>query len=447
MSAISRGTRNAFRNPLRTMSVTIILGVALGMVVVMLAARSAVDQRITEIKTSIGNTVTVSPAGARGFLGGGEPLTASQVASIKTIPNVTAVDATIDSQLSASDTTLKSATESGTLGGRGFRAIRGSISGGTGQVQALPEDFTPPIFAIGTNSSTYAGGMIGSAITLSSGTMPDMSGNADVAVVGKGLAEKNSLVVGSTFTAFDTSVTVAGIYDAGNEFSNNSVVFPLATLQRLSDQVDAVTTAVARVNSVDNLATATTAIKAMLGEAADVTSSEESVTSAIQPLSNIKTISLTSLVGAIAAAIVITLLTMVMIVRERRKEIAVLKAIGAGDGTIVTQFVSESVVVSLLGSVVGTVLGIILSNPILKALMQSSTSSEFTAGEGPGRGIRIAVGGLRAVQGAVRDLTAVVDIQLILYGVGVAVLVAIIGSAIPAWIIGQVRPAEVLRNE
>ncbi len=452
MSAITRGTKNAFRNPLRAVSVTAILGISLGLVLVMLAARAAVDNRIATVKASVGNTVTVSPAGARGFLGGGEPLSSAQVQGLTAIAHVTSVDSTVDAQMrsgTGGDTSLASAIDAGTLGGRGFRAFggRSNTNGAVGT-----GNFTPLILAIGTTNPNYGGEQVGSNLTLSSGTAIDAAGSANQAVMGKNLADKNTLTVGSTFQAYGTDITVVGIYDAGNQFANNSVVFPLRTLQTLSGQADQVTQATAHVDSVDNLAGVTTAVQAKLGTSADVTSSADTVKNAVAPLESIRTIALTSFLGALLAATVITLLTMVMVVRERRREIAVLKAIGASDATIVTQFVGESVVLTLLGSVVGTLLGVVLSNPILSALLRTSTS---TAGPGPGAGpdrgfgagIRVASGSFRALGGAIGNLRAVVGLDLILYGLLAAIAVAIIGSALPAWLIGRVRPAEVLRSE
>ena len=452
MNAITRGVRNAFRNPLRTIAVTVILGISLGLVVVMLTARSAVIKRISEVKASIGNTVTVSPAGARGFIGSGEPLTQTKINELSSITHVTRVHATIDAMLrTGDDTSLTSAIEAGTLGGRQQRVfIRDDAP--SGSIQSTPNEgtFTPPIFAIGSSNPAYGGETIGTGITnITDGTVFKVGTDANVAIMGKNLAEKNSLSVGKTFKANGADITLVAIYDAGNEFANNTVVFPLATLQKLSDQKDDITAAVVQVDSSDNLASVTAAVKTKMGDSADVTSSEDSVKAAVEPLENIRTISTTSLVGALIAATVISLLAMVMIVRERRKEIAVLKAIGASEPTIITQFVSESIILSLLGSVVGTVLGFILSNPILRALLSSNTSTgspSFSRGQGGG-GIQIAIGGFRAVQGAVLNLTAVVDWHLIVYGVLAALLISVVGSAFPAWLISKVRPAEVLRSE
>lgn len=445
MSAVRRGSRNALRNPLRAIAVTIILGISFGLTVVMLAARSAVDNRIAEVKKSIGNTVAVSPAGARGFLGGGEPLKNSQVDGLRALAHVSSVDATIDAQLTTDDTSLQSAIELGTLGGRGFHVF-GQV-GHNGSTTQPPSDFKPPIMAVGTTNSNYGGGLVGSNLSITSGSVPDMTGEDHIAVIGKNLAEKNSLQVGSTFTAFGTKITVAATYDAGNQFANNAVVFPLKTLQQLSGQSDAVTEAVAHVDSVDNLASVVTAIKEKLGDAADVTSSEETVTQAVQPLANIRRIATISLIGALIAAGIITLLTMVMIVRERRKEIAVLKALGAGDSTIITQFTTEALALSLLGGVIGSVLGFVFSNPILNALVSG------TRGDGPGRsmtaggGMRMMVNSFAGVKTALQNLSAGINLEVVLYGLLAAVLVAVIGSAFPAWLIAKIRPAEVLRND
>ena len=67
MNTFSRGTRNAFRNKVRTISIVIILSLSVGLIIAMLAARAGVDAKIESIKSSTGNTITIAPAGFRGF--------------------------------------------------------------------------------------------------------------------------------------------------------------------------------------------------------------------------------------------------------------------------------------------------------------------------------------------------------------------------------------------
>jgi putative ABC transport system permease protein len=278
------------------------------------------------------------------------------------------------------------------------------------------------------------------------------------------LATKNNLTVGSTFTAYNTTVKVAGIYDTGTTFSNAGLIVSLPTLQRLSGQVGDITSATVTTSSVDTIAAATTSIKTILGDKADVTNSQDSATQAIAPLENVKSISLFSLLGALAAGSIIILLTMMMIVRERRREIGVMKAIGASNLKTMLQFVSEAVTLTLLGMVVGLVIGVAAANPITKVLVNNSTANATStatsqtaqrgSGQNPGG---FGGGGQRANRGlrgfgnqsltSVKNIQASVGWSILGYGFGAALIIAIIGSALPAFFISKIRPAEVMRAE
>lgn len=451
MSTLARGTKNAFRNTIRTFSVTVILAISIGLALVMFLSYKTVSARIETVKSTIGNTITVNPAGAQGFEGGGEPLTMAQMNEIKSLAHVTKVSPTLSARMtSGENTSLATAIEPGTLGNRQIRFRQGGTLQIQGPGNAPAKALTIPIMVTGiTDTSVITSGS--TAITTGEAFASDS--DEDVAVVGKALAEKNSLSVGSTFTAYGKTITVKGIYDAGNQFANSSLYMPIKTLQRLSEQTDEVSTATVSVDSITNLDATVTAIKNKLGaDKTDVTSNEAAAKQAIEPLENVKNISLYSLMGALVAGAVITLLTMIMIVRERKREIGVLKAIGASNIVVVTQFVTESLVLTLMGSIVGIILGAVLSNPILKALVSSSTSTPVMQGGpgGPGGGMRImqfGAGQVTNLQNTLRDLQAVVNYEVVLYGLLAAVVIAILGSAVPAWLIAKVRPAEVMRGE
>lgn len=456
MNIITRGIRNAFRNGIRTFSIVIILGLSMGLALSMVIARQAVNDKIANVKSNIGNTITVSPAGARGFEGGGNPLTTTQIDSIKSVANVTTVTSSLSDRLTSSNTNLESAVEAGTLGQRNannngveFQTPPTGMGGGfssdsSSSTSTGTRSFTPPVQVKGVNDVSSASVYGGSTVSFTSGAAFDATSSENIAVVGKSLAEKNSLSVGGTFTAYDTTITVVGIYDAGTIFANNTVIMPLATLQALSDQSGDVTSVTVTVNSIDNVDAAVTAIKAKLGSAADVTSDQETAQNTVAPLENVKTIASYSLIGALAAGAVIILLTMVMIVRERRREIGVVKAIGSSNGKTMLQFTVESITLTTMGLVVGLAIAVFASAPITNALVTTSSSSA-TSTQTPGRGMMRNFGG--QFGRSVETIKTSIGPEMFAYGIGASLLIAIVGSAVPAYFISRIRPSEVMRAE
>ncbi len=460
MSTITRGVRNAFRNTIRTGGVTVILALSVGLALVMLLSLKTVQSRIDTVKSSIGNTITVSPAGARGFEGGGEPLTQADLDAAKTVANVTAAVGSLSDRLTpTTDTSLASAIDPGTLGNRsrnrGFSggdtggAPAGAPGGGT-SASGAPKTFQIPVTVSGVGE-VNAAAVNATSLTWKSGAAVNAAGSDNVADIGTALATKNNLKVGDTFTAYSgTAITVKGIFDAGNTFANAGLIMPIATVQKLSAQPGQISTATITVNDITNVPDAVTAIKAKLGTKADVVSQQDSATNAIAPLENIRTVSLYSLIGALVAGSIIIFLTMLMIVRERRREIGVLKAIGASNIKITTQFVTEAITLTSMGAVVGVIGGLMLSNPVLSLLV---TTSSTQGGGGPGGGGMRGGGGFAGFIGggingaSLRTLHNVVGYDILLYGLGAALLIAIVGSALPAWLTAKVRPAEVMRGE
>ena len=450
MNALTRGARNAFRNTIRTGSIVVILSISIGLVIAMLSARLAVETKIETVKSSVGNTVSISPAGVRGFEGGGDPLTTAEVTKISNIKNVTSVYSTLSDRLASGETTnLESGVEPGALGQRRANENNTSANAETNRpVQTNRPDPSVSITISGIENGESASTFGGNSITWTSGGLFDANADKNEAVVGTIIATKNSLEVGDTFKAYGETIEVTGIYDAGTDFANNGIFVSLSSLQRLSGQEESVTSAVAAIDSVDNLSQATTAIESSLGESADVTNNQETVAAAISPLENVKSIALFSLIGAIVAGAIIILLTMVMIVRERRREVGVMKAIGASNIGIMKQFISESITLTTLALVLGTGIGVIASSPIADVLVSTTSSTVENPGQsgpgsvrGPGRGTLD-----RSLQ-SVTDIQSSVGTEALLYGVGATLLIAILGSAIPSLMISKIKPAEAMRSE
>ena len=461
MNIISRGIRNAFRNTVRSGSIIIILALSIGLVIAMLAARQAVQDKIASVKANTGNTITVSPAGMRGFDGGGNPLTSDQLAKVAKISHVRKVVETLNDRLTSSNTSLKSGIDPGSLGNR--NANNSGVGAGPTMVfHSADEDstsggtttFTMPVTITGTNDESAIKTEGSTSLTWKSGKMFDTSKEANVAVVGTQIADKNSLSVGSTFTAYSTTFTVVGIYDAGNIFNNDGVYIPLSTLQKLSSQSGDITSATVTIDSSDNLTSVTNTIKSQLGSAADVTNSADIAAATTKPLESVASIALFSLIGAVIAGAIIILLTMIMVVRERRREIGVMKAIGASNIVIMWQFVVEAITLTAIALVVGTGIGVAAATPLTNALVSNdSTSTSSGASDtqmGGGRRV-MSFGGPgqfgQASRKAIENIQASVGGATLAEGAALALVIAVLGSAAPSLMISKIKPADAMRNE
>lgn len=478
MNTLTLGIRNAFRNTVRTTSIIVILGLSIGLCLVMLVAHQAVGQKISEVKATVGTTITISPAGFSDFSQANNALTTDQLRPVAALAHIVSLAETLTDRVTTAGTDQESFLQgkgggSGSTtslaspvtlnstggGGKGFRVF---INGGG----SLPADFSPPISVVGTTDPEQLGG---TDAKITSGTMLDGTKDSNNAMISTDMATKNGLHIGSTFTAYNATLTVSGIFDTGTQGGNNTIVVSLAALERLTGQSGDVTSAVATVDSLDNLSDATTAVKHALGSSADVQSSQDEADSAVTPLQNVASISFISLIGAVIAGSIIVLLTMVMVVRERRREIGILKAIGAGNARIILQFMCEAVTLTLAGAVIGVFIGVVGGNPVTNMLVSSSatatsdssTAAGFSTG-GPGNGTaRFARNsfGARPLTGNVlrrsgtslsnsfRNITTNVGWNVLLYGLAAALLIAILGSALAGWMIARVKPYEVMRAE
>lgn len=437
MSAVTRGGRNAFRNPIRTVSVALIVGLSIGLSLVMVLSVEAVQLRIDSVKSAIGSRITISPAGS--VMGvGGAPLTSSQLGDLASIAHVTAVIKTVSAQMQpGKDTSLQTSVH--------FGAAQGSPMGA----------ITMPVFGGGTSDVNHDKLTSGHNLTIVSGTKIDPASSGTVAEVGKGIAQVNHLKVGDTFTAYGTPVKVVGIFNGDNNmWVNNRVVFPLATLQRISQRPDQVSMVYVSVDAPENIAAVAKQISANAGPMAELTTTGDVLSQAIGPLSDIKRIATQDLIGCLIAGAVIVFLTMLMVVRERRREIGVLKAIGASNGEVVGQFVSEATVLALIGAVVGGVLGAVMARPVFNQLVMAGHATQQSQGTGVPMsstaleiGFKAGWGAFTVVRNASSGLHATVGFGIVAWGLLVALLIAAAGSAIPAWLTARIRPAEVLRGE
>jgi putative ABC transport system permease protein len=453
MNVVTRGIKNALRSPLRSVAIIAMLAISIVLIVAMLVARAGVTQKINEVKSNSATTVAVRAAGIMGGMGGGDPLTADQIAKIKATSHVASTVSTLTDQLGTDDTNLTSSLELGSFGMRMQRFESSNSQTPQPQIMISPEGEsadtnrpapTPRTTITGTTNPDSVA-TDGAALTISSGKTIDGNTTELVALVGKSLATKNNLAVGGTFTAYGKTFTVQGIYDTGNTFQDSGIIIPLATLQSVTDQAGLATSVTVTVDSADNVASVVSTLQSALGDKADITSQQEQAASSVASLQSISNLATTGVIGATIAAAVIVLLTMTMIVRERRREIGVIKAIGGTNFKVIVQFVTEALTLTIVGGIIGLGVGVMASDSITQLLVSNQTqSNERPSRQGPG-----GFGGraMMQIDQSIKDVSTTVTPLTFASAAGITLLIAIIGSAVPAWLIARIRPAEVLRTE
>jgi putative ABC transport system permease protein len=206
---------------------------------------------------------------------------------------------------------------------------------------------------------------------------------------------------------------VAGVVTTGAS-EDDQVFVPLARLQKLTGLESKISLIELSIpGDAAEIERASRGIAAAL-PGIDVRPIRQIVYSSGRVLGTIRwlTVSLTALILIIIALSVTA--TMTTIVMERKKDVAVMKSLGASDGLVMRLFLSEGAGLGLIGGLVGFILGVLLARGLAERLFSVGLSPTWWT--------------LPAVALA-------------------AVLLAVVATLIPVKIVHRVQPATVLKGE
>ncbi|MFH1364118.1 MAG: ABC transporter permease [Candidatus Aenigmatarchaeota archaeon] len=196
---------------------------------------------------------------------------------------------------------------------------------------------------------------IGENIKVESGRMLD-DGDDEVMVIGKTFAENNDLEVGDFFTVEENDIEIIGVLEEAQISDiDNGLFMPLETLQDLTDS-DTYPMVYAIPEDIIDTEIVGERI-ADANEDFNVMTSTDIARQASEIVNQIRFFTLG--IGAIAALVggLGIMNTMIMSVMERRREIGVMKAIGATKRKIIIHFMTESIIISFIGGLMGLALG------------------------------------------------------------------------------------------
>jgi len=297
--------------------------------------------------------------------------------------------------------------------------------------------------------------------------------NLQAGDVGKVLLSENNTAyfnttIGSTISILGQNFEVVGIHGSSGVSDRLTLYMNLSDAQTITNNTGYVTTLHVFTKDSSLVTSVASDISALHTELDVVTSQQR-----LEQLQNLKTMyqtqlttaqstydtqvqtaqttmnqtnmqALEEIVVAVAATSLIVLFVMLYTVRERTKEIGTLKAIGFSNGTVMSQFMLEGVMLSLLAGIVAIAIGAVAA-PFLSSMLLPAVTSNANLFGNSGAAIRLA--GVPTATTTTTPAAVSLSPELMLMGFGLAVLLGAVGSLYPAWRAARTRPAEAMRYE
>ncbi|MCH8866111.1 MAG: lipoprotein-releasing ABC transporter permease subunit [Proteobacteria bacterium] len=228
--------------------------------------------------------------------------------------------------------------------------------------------------------------------------------------------------------------TVSGLYRVGMyEFDRRLAFINLVDAQRLYRKKDAVTGVRLAVTEIFEASAIVREVALEHGVVVLVSDWTRRHVNFFRSIQITKSILFVILLLVIAVAAFNIVSTLVMVVKDKRADIAILRTIGASPQSILKIFITQGSVIGVVGTLFGVVAGILLSVNLEStvAFFESALGIKFLAAD----------------VYFISDLPADLRIPDVVKIASIALLLALASTVYPAWVAAKTAPAEALRYD
>ncbi|MDQ6993940.1 MAG: lipoprotein-releasing ABC transporter permease subunit [Mariprofundus sp.] len=280
------------------------------------------------------------------------------------------------------------------------------------------------------------------------GRFINAEGSPFQAVIGKDLARKLALSVGDQLRLMSPSggmspsgatprmraFKLVGIFDSGfYEYDIGMIVTPLSAVQRLNRMGDGITGIELFIADRNRAASVAAMARERLPVGAWVTDWQHRHRSFFKALKTERMAMGVILSLIVMVAVFNMVASLVMVVMERRKEIAILKTVGATHASVMRVFLLMGCLLSGIGTLLGATLGLLLAWKLsdILAWIEQMTGVQFMSGD----------------VYYIDHVPSVIDPSAIVVIVVCSLVMGFFATFYPAWRAASVPPAEALRYE
>lgn len=420
MGMVFLGLRNLLRNKSRLVLIALLIGAPFFLLLAMQSIGEAVDEQTAEMNRNVNTVLQLRARGSLGhvnMINQDRLLPDNVVEKVRGIEHVTQVEPYV---LAMSPTTLPN-----------FAMHVGLAPTAVKRLESHGESGNPRIIA-------------GRDFTL-------QDAGQDVAIIGQGYAAWAGIKpedVGTATLTLDPTRThpviysierpkrelrIIGIYASGYVFGDLQLFMPIDTFRSIYGIDHGISWVFARVDSVDNVAAVAQHLQETVGDVADILVPKSA---AVFTATTSRTVIQLAGAGAVLAFVLMTVVVffvLLMQVRERAREIGTLKAIGASNGGVTLQFLTEALAFSVLGGLLGLVL--------FRLLGEAVTARLFVLGIGP-----FLPSHYKPLFESL-SVSSHISVSVVLLVVVVAVIAAVIGSGYGVWQAIRLSPLEAMKDE